>query len=411
MNAEFDVVIVGGGAAGIAAARRLSQTGLSVLVLEAASRLGGRAWTERLSGFLVDLGCVWLHCADRNAWTRVAEDAGIDIDRQPPPWRTQFDNRGFAPGEQPAARRAFEEWMERVEAMPPASDCAADTLQSDGEWNTYVRTIMGFITGARLEDLSVADYLTYSGADTGINWRPLDGYGSLIVSSFPAGVALRLATPVEGIDVGAHNVALKTPVGTVLSRSAILTVSSTVLAGDVIRFPSALDPWREAASRVPLGYDEKLFFEILDARAFDPETDVMGDPRDPRSGRYHIRPLGRPVVECFMGGEGARFTVEHGSADGFAYALDQLADVYGSAIRRNLRPLIASGWTRMKFICGAYSNALPGHASARHALAQPFEGRIFFAGEATNARDYGTAHGAHDSGVRAAEQVIAALRP
>src|SRR6185295_653136 len=141
-----------------------------------------------------------------------------------PPWKTQFDNRGFAPGEQPLARRAFGEWMQRLAATPPASDRAADRLEPDGEWNTYIRSIGGFTTGARLEDLSVADYLTYCAADTGINWRPVGGYGALIVSSFPAGAALRLATPVEAIDLGSDPVALATPRGTVHARSAIFTV-------------------------------------------------------------------------------------------------------------------------------------------------------------------------------------------
>jgi monoamine oxidase len=188
-------------------------------------------------------------------------------------------------------------------------------------------------------------------------------------------------------------------------------VSTAVLAGSAIKLPSALDPWREAASLLPLGRNEKLFFEILEEKAFAPETDALGDPRDAKSGRYHIRPLGRPVVECFLGGEGARFVEEHGTEDGFAYALDQLADAFGSAVRNNLRPLAASNWSRMTYVGGAYSNALPRHAAARHALAQPFAQRIFFAGEATNARDYGTAHGAHDTGIRAAGQVIEALKP
>jgi monoamine oxidase len=63
----------------------------------------------------------------------------------------------------------------------------------------------------------------------------------------------------------------------------------------------------------------------------------------------------------------------------------------------------------MTHVRGAYSYALPGHAAARDTLARPFEQRLFFAGEATNARDFSTAHGAHDSGVRAAEEAIAEL--
>jgi monoamine oxidase len=58
---------------------------------------------------------------------------------------------------------------------------------------------------------------------------------------------------------------------------------------------------------------------------------------------------------------------------------------------------------------GAYSHALPGHAAARRELARPFEQRLFFAGEATHHYDFSTAHGAYDSGLRAAEEAIDAL--
>jgi monoamine oxidase len=94
---------------------------------------------------------------------------------------------------------------------------------------------------------------------------------------------------------------------------------------------------------------------------------------------------------------------------GFAHAVDQMVALFGSEVRRHLRPLIASNWSRTSHIGGAYSHALPGHSAARQDLAQPFDGRVFFAGEATSATDFSTAHGAHDSGVRAADEVVAAL--
>jgi len=64
----------------------------------------------------------------------------------------------------------------------------------------------------------------------------------------------------------------------------------------------------------------------------------------------------------------------------------------------------------MTYVGGAYSHALPGQAAARKDLARPFEHRLFFAGEATHVHDYSTAHGTHDSGVRAAEEAITARR-
>jgi monoamine oxidase len=98
-----------------------------------------------------------------------------------------------------------------------------------------------------------------------------------------------------------------------------------------------------------------------------------------------------------------------GPAAGFAHAADELARLFGSSVRRSLHPLVASNWAWMTYVGGAYSHALPGHAAARKELTLPFDERLFFAGEATHACDFSTAHGAYDSGLRAAEEAIAAL--
>src|SRR5271169_6757025 len=84
---DVEVVVVGGGAAGVAAARRLCDAGVDCLIVEARARLGGRAWTVTdASGFALDLGCGWLHSADRNPWVAVAQKQGAVIDRTSPPW-------------------------------------------------------------------------------------------------------------------------------------------------------------------------------------------------------------------------------------------------------------------------------------------------------------------------------------
>jgi monoamine oxidase len=100
---------------------------------------------------------------------------------------------------------------------------------------------------------------------------------------------------------------------------------------------------------------------------------------------------------------------EDGPEAGFARACDELAVLFGSDVRRVVRPLIASGWSRNPHVGGAYSYALPGNAGASEVLARPFDDRLFFAGEATDGFDFSTAHGAHGSGVRSAEQAIASF--
>jgi monoamine oxidase len=95
--------------------------------------------------------------------------------------------------------------------------------------------------------------------------------------------------------------------------------------------------------------------------------------------------------------------------DSFEYAIEQLVALLGSRIRDHLLPVAASSWCRSDWIRGSYSHALPGHAADRQILARSIENRIFFAGEATSRTDFSTAHGAWESGQRAAREVLSHL--
>lgn len=410
MGNAFDVIIIGGGAAGIGAARRLAAHGASALLLEASSRLGGRAFTQDLGGYPLDLGCEWLHSGDRNAWVGIAEALGFPVDRGDPPWAKAHPGIAQDEDAEEAAQRAYGDWEERLRLIAAGSDRASDALEPGGSWNGYVQAIAGFMSGVGPEAISATDYLAYDDASTGRNWHLPLGYGTLVAASLPSSTALRLATPAERIDLTADGVAVTTRAGTVRAGAAILTVSTAVLAGDAICLPSGVDPWREAAAALPLGRNEKLFLEIGRDAAFEPDTHAYGNLHDPRSAAYSIRPNGWPVIEAFLGGDGARIVEEEGPAAGFAYVSAELIALFGSDVASAIRPLAATAWSRMASIGGAYSCALPGRSQARARLAQPFENRLFFAGEATHPFDFTTAHGAHDSGHRAADEALAALR-
>ncbi|GJE52713.1 Pseudooxynicotine oxidase [Methylobacterium tardum] len=409
MISDFDVIIVGGGAAGIGAARRLTARGKATLLLEASSRLGGRAFTQDLGGYPLDLGCEWLHSGDRNAWAGIAEASGFPVDRSDPPWAKAHPGIAWDEDEEEAARKAFGDWEERLRAVAQGSDRASDALEPGGEWNAYVRAIAGFMSGVAPERISAADYMAYDDASTGRNWNLPLGYGTLVAASLPPEVTLRLATPVDRIDLAADGIAVQTRAGTVRAKAAVLTVSTAVLAGDAIRLPAGTDPWREAAAALPLGRNEKVFLEIGRGAAFEPDSHAYGNLRDPRSASYSIRPNGWPVIEAFLGGEGARILEEEGPAAGFALVTAELVALFGSDVASAIRPLAATAWSRMASIGGAYSCALPGQSKARARLARPFEDRLFFAGEATHPFDFTTAHGAHDSGQRAADEVLSSL--
>lgn len=409
LPSQVDVAIVGAGAAGVGAARVLAGGGLSVLMLEATARVGGRAHTAAMAGVPLDLGCGWLHSAERNGWTAIAGTAGVPIDRTRAAWGRQYRDLGFSPADQAAAGEAFAAFDRRLRTAPPDSDRAADALEPGGPWNGYLQALSGYINGVRIEQLSVADYLAYDDAASEANWRLPGGYGALVAASRPPQVPLALATPVTAIDVDGPGLTLRTPRGDVTARAAIVTVSSAVLAAGTIRLPAALDDHLHAAADLPLGLADKLFLALGDPGRLPPDQHLLGDPRDPATGSYYLRPFGYPVIECFFGGEGAEHVEQKGLDGAARFAIDQLTRLLGPGLQ--LRLLGGSAWGGDPAFRGSYSHALPGRRAARARLAQAWDRRIWFAGEATSAADFSTAHGALAAGEAAARAVTDALRP
>jgi monoamine oxidase len=405
MSADLDVVIIGAGAAGIAAGRVLRAAGLSILLVEAADRIGGRAWTCERDGLPFDLGCGWLHSGDRNPWTTLAGEIGFGIDHTPPPWGRQAGDLGFPPDEQREARQAYAAWEERLRTAPPASDCAADALQPGQRWNGYIDALSGFVNGAELAQLSVRDYLAYADAETGVNWRIPRGYGALVAAAADS-LPIRLSTPVTVLTLEAGRVRLETDAGAIDAAAAIVAVPTFVLSSGALRLPPQLADRSQAAADLPLGLADKVLLKLDRNDGFEADTHLLGRPGAAATGSYHLRPFGRPVIEAFLGGATARALEDEGQAAMVDFAISELAGLYGAGIRQRLQPIAQSAWGRSPFAGGSYSHALPSRSEARRRLAEPFEGRIFFAGEACSIHDFSTAHGAWETGVTAAEGIL-----
>jgi len=405
---DIDVAIVGAGAAGIAAGRRLADRGHNVLLVDALDRIGGRAWTIDAVGLPLDLGCGWLHSAERNPWVDVAEAAGLIVDRSEAAWRDQLRNLGFSAGEQKAAEEAFLAFNRRLGEAPPTSDRASDALPDDSTWHAYLDSMSAYINGTGLAELSVADYVAYDEAASEHNWRVPAGYGTLIAGA-GSHLPVALGTIVEAIALDEKDARLTTNKGTIAARAAIVSVPTDILAKGAIRLPAAFDPVCDAATRLPLGLADKLFLAIADPDSVPPESHLLGSAHRTRTGSYYIRPFGRPVIECFLGGATARALEAEGDDAAVALAREELGALLGADFARGLTPIAASAWARVPSIGGSYSHAVPGHAGAREALAAVIDERIAFAGEACSLTDFSTAHGAYASGIAAAERIEALL--
>ena len=276
----------------------------------------------------------------------------------------------------------------------------------EGPWNALLGAISTWANGAELELVSIKDHARY--ANTQINWRVLEGYGTLI-AAHGADLPVRFNTEATEIDHRGAALRIATTYGTITARTAIVTVSTNIIAAEALRFTPALPEKLAAAAGLPLGIANKLFLALEGPEPASTYRHLVGSLDRVATGNYQVRPHGWPIIACYFGGRLATGLERAGTAAMAEFAIDELVGIYGSAIRRLLHPLASSAWVGDPFARGSYSSALPGHADDRAIFAAPVEHRIFFAGEACSRDQFGTAHAAFTSGVAAAEQAIAVL--
>jgi monoamine oxidase len=413
LPSSVDVAIIGAGAAGLGAANALKNSGLSVLVLEARDRVGGRAHTIMASPDVTfDVGCGWLHSADENSFVQIAEQLNFEINKSLPPWRERAYGKAFPQDDRDDFIRALDAFYDRaekaaIEAEQSGRDVAASLfLEPGNRWNPMIDAISTYINGCELDQVSILDMGAYE--DTDLNWRIRRGYGALI-TAYGATCPLALNCVVTLIDHSAKRVRIETSQGTLMADKVIVTVPTSLIADETIRFHPPLQAKVDAARGLPLGLADKVTLALDEPEALPKEGNLRAATMRTAMGTYHLRPFGQPCIEGFFGGRYARSLEDAGDGALAAASIDEIVSILGSDFRRKLKPLAESRWAHDPFARGSYSHALPGHAGDRAVLAAPVDGRLFFAGEATSPEFFSTAHGARDSGERAAGEVMAAL--
>jgi monoamine oxidase len=407
LPSSVDVAIIGAGAAGLGAAHALKDCGLSAIVLEARDRVGGRGHTIMAApGITFDVGCGWLHSADENSFVKIAGQLNFEIDKTRPPWREQSFDTGFPLKERLDFIRALDAFYDRAEEVAKnGRDSAASThLEPGNRWNPMIDAISTYVNGCELDRVSILDMDAYE--DTGINWRVRRGYGALM-AAYGALCPLALNTQVTLIDHSGKRVRIETSRGTLTAGKVIVSVPTNLIADESIRFHPALPAKVDAARGLPLGLADKVMLALDDPESLPKDGNLRGATMRTEMGSFHLRPFGEPCIEGFFGGRFAHQLEDAGDGALAAEAIDEIVALLGSDFRRRLKPLVSSRWAHDPFARGSYSHALPGHAAARAVLAAPVDGRLFFAGEATSPNFFSTAHGARDSGERAAREVVA----
>ena len=408
-RSDLDLIVVGAGAAGLAAARRARELGLTSIVLEAKGRIGGRVCTDSTSlGIPWDRGANWLHDAERNLFRRHAEAAGFVYEREAPPRRLWSGGRFDA-----APRAELDAYGAAAFAAVEAAGAAGQDVAAAGVIPPHPRFGRLFapwfaaLNGIEAERMSTLDFAR--GALEGGNWRVEAGYGALL-ADYGRAVAVELETPALRIRWSERRLRIDTARGRLSAAAAIVTPSTNVLASGRIAFDPPLPAARrEALAAIPTGHAAKVALAFVG----DVLAEASGLLRldHPRHGAFvfEIRPFGRPLAIGHLGGPWAA-EAEAAGADAMAErALAALSHAFGSALRKHLGAVATTAWSSDPDILGGYSCALAGQAHLRPLIAEPLGERLFFAGEACSLYAYGTAHGAAETGIAAAEAVARQL--
>ncbi len=407
---ETGVVIVGAGAAGLAAAKTLAALGVDFRLVEAMPRIGGRAWTTDTDfGLPFDIGCAWLHAADRNpffpeaqaaGWTLHAHDMALDHLWLGARRASAADLAGVG-----AAEAALAQALE-THAGP---DDRLAALTGDGPLLRAAATFCGPMDfGADADEISVADFR--AAADLDPNYFTREGFGALILR-WGADVPVVLNCPVARLRWGGPGVAAETPQGTLTARAAIITVSTGVLQFEGRAFDPPLPlPHQEAIHDLPMGLLSKIPLAVSGTRlGLRPFDDLLIERRAQHDLFFMCFPFDLDLMVGFVGGDFAWELEAAGQAAAVDFATARLVELFGSDTRRAIGHGILTRWGGERWVRGAYAAASPGRAGARALLAQPVGERLWFAGEALGGGLMQTAAGARLSGEATAAAVARAL--
>ncbi|HLW00890.1 MAG TPA: NAD(P)/FAD-dependent oxidoreductase [Ktedonobacterales bacterium] len=441
---DYDVLVIGAGAAGMAAAHALSARGYSLAILEARDRIGGRMFTIRPSGspLPVELGAEFVHGRAPETF-QLAKDAGLTLcELDGSGWYSangrlsEIDEEG---GEDDEATilQAVKDWQGEDQTL----QAFIDARFADDRWAAARRAATGSVEGFDAADPEQVSIRWLARSRSAVDliqveryFRFIDGYDRplqwLRAGLHPEHTRLLLNTVVQSIhwQRGHVEVHARSALGTTLeaftARAAVITLPLGVLAAPpdapgAVRFSPDLPGKRAAVAQLAMGHAAKVVLRFREAFW---EHDTPDLPRlermfflfsedDVMPTWWTSYPLIAPILTGWAGGPRAAKLGQQSDEAVAGQALDALAralHVRRGALEAQLDAWHFHNWSTDPYAYGAYSYARAGGADALGALAAPIEDTLFFAGEATNSDGYNAlVHGALVTGTRAAREIIA----
>ena len=411
---EVDIVVIGAGAAGIAAARRIKAAGRSVVVIEASPRIGGRCRTDpALFGVPFDRGARALYNPDGNPLVKLARGNGFDIAPMATGQKIRIGRRNARAGEAEDFLTALVRANRAIDdaARGKADVACAAALPDDlGDWAATVDFVLGAsATGRDLRALSAIDRARMRERRAAIVCR--QGLGALL-AKLGESVPVASGTPATRVAWSNRDVAVETPAGKVVAHAAVVTVSTQVLASGRIAFaPDLPKRQRDAASGLGLGSYDRIALQLAgNPLGLGRDESLIERSKDARTALLVANVGGSSLCTVDVAGAFGADLAAQGEDAMVAFARDWLGEMFGSDAVATVERSFATRWNADPLIGGAMSAAAPGAAGARQILAEPF-GNVFIAGEATHETLYGTVEGAWDSGEQAADAALKKIGP
>lgn len=426
---DAEVIIIGAGAAGLAAARVLDEEDYDVLLLEARNRIGGRVWTDRTwPGVALDMGATWIHGSRGNPLTNLARQFTLKTTSTDYDNIWLYDTSGTliadAAHEQIDAR--LETLLDELDELRDVFDeadrddislqHAVEQLLAQRNISTRVQRELNYSINSAIEheygtDISNLSFYYWDESEefAGSDLMFPNGFDQMM-NRLAKGLDIRLEHIVQHIAYSNYDVTVTTNRGTLTAERVIVTVPLGILQRGAITFAPALPRSKQAAiQRLGMGLLNKVYLRFPHV-FWEREADMLGYIAE-NKGEWSEwlnmdKYIGQPILLAFNAGSYARQLERSSDEEVVAAAMPVLQRIYGPSIP-NPDAWLISRWGDDPFAYGAYSHLKPyATPDDYNALAAPIQNTLFFAGEATS-RDYAaTVHGAFLSGQHAANLII-----